>query len=696
MQRSGISRKKNAPSVVGAISGNKPSEEKASSSTEPRQNATTGGETLTEARKRGRTDISGGPGFSSGTGAGEAPRDDSVEEGCDGCAFTFNIRASGDIHIHNYCASPESVPPSDDPGGSEDCIVCATQGSCLPPVAGAKHKLSRAQKLAIRSARSKVPSLLAASTMHAIRRHIAGYAPANALEQRLFGKLDALPPALLRCMVDGLDQLPLGQRGSLVTGQAFADPAQPLDPGQLVTALVEEIEQRAALTLFGDAAATEERPGKDRLYVPVGEDFFTQVRICRVNQLRTAHYIPLLQPQEYTPQEVQQDCGPVIVNGETQVICEVRTTDCPGHPVAGVCGRVLDVSQGDPLELEGVNYFDVNAVVRLIDKETNTISRDVEAFIYGDIDTPRDEELNGATVLINDCRVRDKALFTVPSDIPPGIYQVQVIVPNSVNKPGFGAEIPSNVEYINVLPPPTARYQIVVERIIARKETAPASWGSDEVGLHTIACAMNLSNEPLAITETPFKDVLDGVEFDSGTARNVERIVFASDQPILTLVLGVLGHEIDSESAYNDQINEWSDVFVDLVKDQWEFLLGLISAGGGLGAAIKAIGWKGAIAAAVVAVVVIAVDFIYSLWAPADLIIEDNIALSIIDLDRLTSAAAPIPPATTFTSNAGIKVNVNKTIPPEKIPLQYRETREYVSDEEESRYELTYRYNRIA
>ncbi len=69
------------------------------------------------------------------------------------------------------------------------------------------------------------------------------------------------------------------------------------------------------------------------------------------------------------------------------------------------------------------------------------------------------------------------------------------------------------------------------------------------MGLRTIACAMNLSDEPLAMTETPFKDKLDGVEFDSGTARNVERVVFASDQPILALVLGVLGQEIDSESV---------------------------------------------------------------------------------------------------------------------------------------------------
>jgi hypothetical protein len=31
-----------------------------------------------------------------------------------------------------------------------------------------------------------------------------------------------------------------------------------------------------------------------------------------------------------------------------------------------------------------------------------------------------------------------------------------------------------------------------------------------------------------------------------------------------------------------------------------------------------------------------------------------------------------------------------------KLPLEYHETREYVSDDQDSRYEITYRYNRLA
>ncbi|MCL4851451.1 MAG: hypothetical protein KJZ78_08695, partial [Bryobacteraceae bacterium] len=92
----------------------------------------------------------------------------------------------------------------------------------------------------------------------------------------------------------------------------------------------------------------------------------------------------------------------------------------------------------------------------------------------------------------------------------------------------------------------------------------------------------------------------------------------------------------------------------------------------------------------------LAINVIAALWAPADPIIRDSFGFSTTDLDRLTSASFPAPPPSTFETEGDgeISVNVNKTVPPEKVPLQYRETREYVSGTEDSRYEITYRYNR--
>ena len=68
---------------------------------------------------------------------------------------------------------------------------------------------------------------------------------------------------------------------------------------------------------------------------------------------------------DFLPAEIQQDCAPKIVDGQPQVVCQVRTTDCPGNSLGTVCPRVLDVAQGDGVVLEGVNYFSVDAKVRL-------------------------------------------------------------------------------------------------------------------------------------------------------------------------------------------------------------------------------------------------------------------------------------------------------------------------------------------
>ena len=114
-----------------------------------------------------------------------------------------------------------------------------------------------------------------------------------------------------------------------------------------------------------------------------------------------------------------------------------------------------------------------------------------------------------------------------------------------------------------MIPPPTARFQVVTETIIARKETSPDIPGtSDEVGLHTLAFPLFLDGtfgtDEAQRTEQKFKDIQD-VEFDSGTRRDITRIVFKHDQPILGMVMSVRGDEIDSRRAYNQEItSSWT------------------------------------------------------------------------------------------------------------------------------------------
>ncbi|MGO4840911.1 hypothetical protein AB4144_52530, partial [Rhizobiaceae sp. 2RAB30] len=141
------------------------------------------------------------------------------------------------------------------------------------------------------------------------------------------------------------------------------------------SAVLREIEQRVGLITFDDpAGAEQERPGRIRVYEPVGEDFFSQVRICRVNDLRTANYIPPLTPGDLLPDEVQHDCSSQIVNGNVQVVCQVRTQNCPGYTFnEQLCMRVLDIPAGDAVALRGVNYFSVDAKVRLTARPPATV-----------------------------------------------------------------------------------------------------------------------------------------------------------------------------------------------------------------------------------------------------------------------------------------------------------------------------------
>lgn len=610
------------------------------------------------------------------------------------CDNDFHINCHGDVNIYN-CSAPSGTDTAQPPP-AEPCFPPV--GACFPAVPGAKHKLSRDYKLAKLSNRVRVPSALAAGAMHMARRFLLGKTAANPLEATAFATFARISRDTLSCTVAAFDAVPSRQRGRLFAPSLILDPDQPLDEARLSAALAQELKQRIGVQVFNDPQGTEEeRPGSMRVYEPQGEDFFSQVRICTVNGLRTAYFIPKINIGDYLPAEIQQDCEPKIVGGQPQVVCQVRTTDCPGNPLESVCARVPDVAQGDSVVLEGVNYFSVDAKVRFTDKQTGTAVRDVDAFVRGDVDTPVTEVKNGQTVVINDCRVHDRLTFQVPNDLAPATYHIQVVIPNITGISAFGPELVSNVEFINVIPPVTARFQIVTEIIRARRETSPQSLGSDEVGLHTLAFPLFLDGtfgtDEQQRTEQKFKDI-QNVDFDSGTQRDITRNVFQHNQPILGMVMSVMGDEIDSQRAYDQQITSSLDFFIDLVKDQAKTIGAALVALGGISALTK-FGFVGAIVAGIAAIITIGVDIIVALWAPADPIIRDSFGLSAVDLATLTSANAPVPDPRTFTTEDDIVVNVNKTILPLKLPLEYHETREYVSDDNDSRYEITYRFNRV-
>ena len=169
-------------------------------------------------------------------------------------------------------------------------------------------------------------------------------------------------------------------------------------------------------------------------------------------------------------------------------------------------------------------------------------------------------------------------------------------------------------------------------------------------------------------------------------------LLFAHQQPIAGAALSITGHEVDGEEAFERQIDAFTDAYVEIVKDQLKLAAAGLAAAGGI-SKLSALGMKGLIAAAIAAAVVLAVDVFVALWAPADLIIEDAIGPTTQELVQLTSANFPPPAPSEHVTAQGIKVKVT---PLEKVPQQYRERREYISDDEESRYEIVLRYNRVA
>ena len=266
---------------------------------------------------------------------------------------------------------------------------------------------------------------------------------------------------------------------------------------------------------------------------------------------------------------------------------------------------------------------------------------------------------------------------------------MQVIVPNITGIPEFGSEIQSNFAPIEITPSPTARFQISADTLLCRDETSPAFFGSDEVGLRFLAVPLlpDLTIGAPQVTSRRFDDVDSGENFD------IARVVFDQRVPIIAVAMSVLGHEVDGEDAYNNLVTSVTDIFVDLVKEQAAFIKSALDAAGISLSDIGKLGTTGAIVIGIAIAIVLVVDLIIALWAPADLIIEDPTGYSLLDLIERTGADFALPDSTSFTTEGGIKVTVE---PQDKLPTQYRELREYRSDDQDSRYAIAWRFNQTA
>jgi hypothetical protein len=239
-----------------------------------------------------------------------------------------------------------------------------------------------------------------------------------------------------------------------------------------------------------------------------------------------------------------------MVSGLPQLNCEIQKGNCPGNFLQDTtCLRVPDVRAGEGVAIEGVNFISIDSKIRLTGQAPSTVSREVDAFVFGDLDTPRTELVDGNMRTIRDCRVHDRITFVVPADLPPAIYSVEVAVPNVSGFPVFGDTIVSNSQFIRVVPSPTSRFRIASETLTAREETSPASFGSDEVRVRVRAYPVIATLTDLTLGEEKAFDSPEFGDMDSGDVRQMQAVLFNQQGPIDGLVMTIMGFEIDSEKA---------------------------------------------------------------------------------------------------------------------------------------------------
>ena len=614
------------------------------------------------------------------------------------CRVDIRIDAQGDVNVYGCCAPKHDKSPCPPPP-----VACPTgpiaPGQCVPLSIGSKPKQSQRTKLNALLENTKTPSAIGAAFFHHARRFTAGQSPANPFEQsafKLFGSLSPEVRSILSCSVASFDAIPRSERNRLFDPTLPTDVNTPLDGETLATAFLREIKQRVSLDVFQNEGAVEqERPGRNRFFKPEGEFFDVQLRVCKVNGLRTNEFAPALSAGQFLPSELQHTCTTVVVSGVPQTTCQVQTGTCPGNFLndeARTCLVVPEVSAGDAVVLEGVNFISVDAKVRLVSQPDGAIVREVDSHVFGDLDTQLKEVVDGQEVLIRDCRVHDRLTFVVPNDLPPLVFSVQIVMPNASGIPELGDPIVSNSQFIRVCAPATARFRISSETLTAKAETSPASFGSDEVRVRVRSYPIIANLNELKIgDEQPF----DSPEFgdvDSGDVRQMQATLFNQVAAMDGMVMTVMGHEIDSEKAYREQINTFTDAFLDYLKIAVTAIVAGIKASDISLKTLLKFAMKHPILVAIAAAVVLVVILILAAWAPADPIIVDQIGYTTCELDGLTNADLPLPPIIEYKTQDGIKV---KVIPLEKIPTQYKERREYRSGPEESHYQIVLRYNRV-
>ena len=309
------------------------------------------------------------------------------------------------------------------------------------------------------------------------------------------------------------------------------------------------------------------------------------------------------------------------------------------------------------------------------------------------------------------CAIRDHALFTLPRsvrdglndrDVPTGRYTVELHVPNESHyapAPGPApTEFVSNTAIIEIIPPLDIDYQVWIERGDCYEETAGP--GDDEPWFRSYTAAYRaVGKQSIDITS---HDVFNQEDIESG-----DWIGFPPVTPFDgrlerdgCVAIAIVGLEVDSKDAARDQITGFGESYTLYFKQLFTGLAGgadSIIAAPGVATFFK----TGAITASLIAggigaLAILVGGLFFASWAPADPIGYDLLVFDMVTLYNLST-----PPGATRIQDAGNIGGITWSSYPKGFTItaadiaQYREERQYWSDDEESKYALDFMVTRL-
>ncbi|WP_066636947.1 hypothetical protein [Desulfolucanica intricata] len=504
---------------------------------------------------------------------------------------------------------------------------------------------------------NKVPFILAAFFYHLILRYLKDGIPANTLEEKAFEIFKNAPPEFYKIMKYALQKfnsLPSAIQDNFCFNEIKKSSNNPIELDKLVSLIIRELSEKNNLNINNKIRPEQEIPGKPRLIPEHGN--IVRPEICQINGFRIKSFDS--SPDEISSKDFQQNCIFKSVDDKSQVQCTIQ--------------YVPEVRAGETVTLKGYNFVDVDAKVCITSTQGSNITRELEAFVYGDLNTPVTEIVNGKEHVIADNRVQDIITFKVPDDLPEGIYSIEVVIENNTGVGSPGRYI-STEQFIQVLPSTTV-VQLTVEKIRCVKKNF------DQLKLQIITIPITLNNTTGEILTNHIS--LESV--NEGDELLLERVVFPGLSSYRGFSLGIIGYKVNND-AYSKQIDIFVDMFIKVINASLQDInnLGVQMTGEQDPAEVWAYNMSAA--------VIVSVLIIYNIMDTASIYIQDLTSYTSLNLAKLTGINFPPPPARKYTATAGIDVEVVTVSKDE----EYLERRTYINRHEKHISQIFLSYVRL-